>query len=111
MTGNPCAGFKDYRNFVIAVLPRLKTLDGTGIEISERLLARQRFAEVRESVLHCSVLYCTVMEVREAVLKQEEAHLAARQAERQQVCRGSARGQLWWRETRMRSMCFGSILE
>ena len=41
MTGNPCAGFKDYRNFVIAVLPRLKTLDGTNIEISERLLARQ----------------------------------------------------------------------
>ena len=94
MTGNPCAGFKDYRNFVIAVLPRLKTLDGTNIEISERLLARQRFAEVRD-----------------AVVQQEEAHLAARQAERQQVCRGSARGQLWWRETRMRSMCFGSILE
>ena len=41
MAGNPCAGFKDYRNFVIAVLPRLKTLDGTNIEISERLLARQ----------------------------------------------------------------------
>ena len=61
MTGNPCAGFKDYRNFVIAVLPRLKTLDGTNIEISERLLARQRFAEVRDAVLYCTVLYCTVL--------------------------------------------------
>ena len=47
MAGNPCASFKDYRNFVMAVLPRLKTLDGTAIEISERLVARQRWESMR----------------------------------------------------------------
>ena len=39
-TGNPCATFKYYREFVIIVLPQLKYLDGINIEKSERILAR-----------------------------------------------------------------------
>ena len=48
--GNPCAAFTDYRNFVITVLPQLKTLDGVNIEISERILAKQNFQEISKSI-------------------------------------------------------------
>ena len=66
--GNPCAGFRDYRDFVITVLPQLKILDGTEIEISERILAKQRFAQIKESIL-----------------QQEHEHCARREAERREA--------------------------
>ena len=50
LTGNPCATFTYYREFVITVLPQLKTLDGINIEKSERIIARQMFEKIRESV-------------------------------------------------------------
>ena len=50
LTGNPCATFKYYREFVITVLPQLKYLDGINIEKSERILARQMFEQIKESL-------------------------------------------------------------
>ena len=50
LTGNPCAAFKYYREFVITVLPQIKILDGIPIERSERILARQMFEEVKQSI-------------------------------------------------------------
>ena len=50
LTGNPCAAFEYYREFVITVLPQIKILDGIPIERSERILARQMFEEVKQSI-------------------------------------------------------------
>ncbi|XP_065175036.1 dynein axonemal assembly factor 11-like isoform X2 [Sycon ciliatum] len=44
LTGNPCSRFEGYRQFVIATLPQLKTLDGQDVEISERIQAQQEMA-------------------------------------------------------------------
>ena len=49
--GNPCSTYSEYRNFVMVVLPQLKALDGVKIEISQRILAKQRWAEIGESIL------------------------------------------------------------
>merc|ERR1712130_580598 len=68
LVGNPCAGFCDYRPFVITVLPQLKILDGTNIEISERLIARQSFEEIKNSIL-----------------QEERNYLSQREKEKQEV--------------------------
>lgn len=41
LLGNPCADWPAYRDYVIAVLPDLKRLDGHHIKPSERILALQ----------------------------------------------------------------------
>ena len=42
MIGNPCAQFDGYRDFVVATLPQLQTLDGIAITRSERILGSSR---------------------------------------------------------------------
>ena len=56
--GNPCAGFRDYRDFVMIALPQLRTLDGVEIQIDERILAKQRFAQIKDSILRQEHDYC-----------------------------------------------------
>ena len=50
LTGNPCATYKHYREFVVTVLPRPRWLDGVLVEKSERIIARQSFEMIKESV-------------------------------------------------------------
>ena len=52
LTGNPCTGKDGYRDFVITTLPNLRILDGQEIEKSERILARQRYDEIRARFLN-----------------------------------------------------------
>ena len=50
LTGNPCATFQCYRDFVITALPQLKHLDGMPIEKSERIIALLKFDDIRKSI-------------------------------------------------------------
>jgi len=47
LIGNPCTDDPDYRDFTIATLTQLKSLDGNEIERSERILATQRLPAIR----------------------------------------------------------------
>ncbi|PVD22974.1 hypothetical protein C0Q70_16234 [Pomacea canaliculata] len=51
LTGNPCSEYEGYREYVIAALPQLKTLDGRDIEKSERIKAIQNFGPVRAHII------------------------------------------------------------
>ncbi len=51
LTGNPCTDYEDYRNYVIAVLPQLDSLDGTEVTKSERILACQRVDSIQTGIL------------------------------------------------------------
>ncbi|XP_046849224.1 dynein axonemal assembly factor 11-like isoform X2 [Xenia sp. Carnegie-2017] len=51
LTGNPCAQFNGYRQYVIVTLPQLKTLDGREIEKSERILAKQVYENITQDVI------------------------------------------------------------
>nr|XP_018911736.1 PREDICTED: protein tilB homolog [Bemisia tabaci] len=51
MTGNPCAEYPGYREFVIATLPQLKQLDGTQIFRSERITAVQKLDGIMEGLI------------------------------------------------------------
>lgn len=46
LTGNPCADYEYYREYVVTVLPQLAQLDGIAITRTERIVARQKWAEV-----------------------------------------------------------------
>ncbi|PRP86168.1 hypothetical protein PROFUN_05684 [Planoprotostelium fungivorum] len=50
LVGNPCCYIEGYRHYVIHTLPQLKTLDGSDIEISERIEARQLYSSICESL-------------------------------------------------------------
>ena len=50
LTGNPCIDYEGYREFVVATLPQLKTLDGKDVTKSERILANQRLKELRNVI-------------------------------------------------------------
>ncbi|XP_044269083.1 dynein axonemal assembly factor 11 [Tribolium madens] len=50
LTGNPCCDYKGYRQYVIAKLPQLITLDGTEITKSERIKAKQNIASIEENI-------------------------------------------------------------
>ncbi len=51
LTGNPCTDYDNYREYVIAVLPQLSSLDGTEVTKSERILASQRLGLIRAGIL------------------------------------------------------------
>ena len=46
LTGNPCTKFAGYRQYVIANLPQLASLDGDDISPSERIEARQNLPSI-----------------------------------------------------------------
>ncbi|XP_031551019.1 protein tilB homolog isoform X2 [Actinia tenebrosa] len=50
LTGNPCTDYKGYREYTIATLPNLKTLDGKEIDKSERILALQNYDNVEAKI-------------------------------------------------------------
>ena len=51
MTGNPCAKFDNYREYVIATLPQVERLDGIEVTNTERLEAIQSLKSIRESIV------------------------------------------------------------
>ena len=57
LTGNPCAQFDGYRDYVIAVLPQLKYLDGIEIEKSERIKALQMLYQTEPSIMTQQAAY------------------------------------------------------
>lgn len=58
LTGNPCTDFEAYRDYVIATLPQLETLDGIEIKRSDRILANKNFAEKRTKIVQLETEYC-----------------------------------------------------
>lgn len=51
LTGNPCTEYIGYRDYIIATLPQLSSLDGTPVTRSERIEATQRLTELRCDML------------------------------------------------------------
>ena len=50
LTGNPCAHWESgYRDYVVATLPQLESLDGTAVTRGERIKALQRLPALRRS--------------------------------------------------------------
>lgn len=51
LTGNYCANYDGYRNFVIATLPQLHTLDGLEIKRSDRIVAQKEYEKCRTAII------------------------------------------------------------
>ncbi|XP_050300021.1 dynein axonemal assembly factor 11 [Anthonomus grandis grandis] len=50
LTGNPCCDYEGYRDYVIAQLPQLESLDIKKITRSERIKARQNLPEIEKRI-------------------------------------------------------------
>lgn len=50
LTGNPCADYKGYREYVIAKLPQLQRLDSKDISRSERIKAQQNLEKIEGKI-------------------------------------------------------------
>eukprot|EP00111_Clytia_hemisphaerica_P020031 TCONS_00059073-protein len=57
LTGNPCTEYVGYRDYVIATLPQLTSLDGTPVSKSERIKANQKLTELRCDMLRQEKIY------------------------------------------------------
>ncbi|XP_052273398.1 dynein axonemal assembly factor 11-like [Dreissena polymorpha] len=57
LTGNPCSQFEGYRDYVISTLQNLKTLDGTPVERSERIIATQNYGVIRARIVQQQIEY------------------------------------------------------
>lgn len=51
LTGNYCTNYTGYRNFVIATLPQLRTLDGCEITRGDRIVAIREYHECRDAII------------------------------------------------------------
>lgn len=51
LTGNYCANYRGYRNFVIATLSQLNSLDGIEIKRSDRIIANREYENCRREII------------------------------------------------------------
>jgi len=58
LTGNPCTNFTGYRDFVIATLPQLKSLDGIEITKSDQIKALQNYKSVTKQIIEQQEEHC-----------------------------------------------------
>ena len=72
VVGNPCATFQNYREFVITILPGLKMLDGISVERSERIVAKQKFSEIKTTILQQEQEYFAKREKEKEEFKENE---------------------------------------
>ncbi|XP_043578624.1 dynein axonemal assembly factor 11 isoform X1 [Bombus pyrosoma] len=82
LVGNPCADYEGYREYAIAALTRLKELDGTPIDRSERIRALQRYAEIEGEIVRSCARY---KKIREAELLDYHEQTAKSRADRKVV--------------------------
>lgn len=79
LMGNPCADYEGYREYAIATLTRLKELDGTPIDRSERIRALQSYAEIEGEIVRSCARY---KKIREAELLDYREQTANSRADR-----------------------------
>ncbi|CAL8087772.1 unnamed protein product [Calicophoron daubneyi] len=74
LTGNPCTEYPNYREYVVATLPQLRTLDGTEITKSERIVALQKLEQIRPGIEEAQQKFALkrVKEKREAEVRKRE---------------------------------------
>ena len=72
VVGNPCATYQYYREFVITILPGLKMLDGISVERSERIVAKQKFSEIKTTILQQEQEYFAKREKEKEEFKENE---------------------------------------
>ena len=73
LTGNPCTDYEGYREFVVATLPQLKSLDGKEVTKSERIQAQQKMPEVRKLIEQQQKVYLEKREKEKREYEEKKA--------------------------------------
>lgn len=81
MTGNPCSQYDGYREYVLAKLPQLMTLDGVDITRSERIQAIQEMPNIEPKIKQLCRDYNQKEAAKQARKEAKAAAKAKRDAE------------------------------
>ncbi|XP_017780340.1 PREDICTED: protein tilB [Nicrophorus vespilloides] len=68
LTGNPCTEYEGYRDYVIAILEQIETLDNVSITRSERIKAKQKLRESEKTIRRAQKEYEKFREEQKARL-------------------------------------------
>ena len=74
LTGNPCTEYVGYRDYVIATLPQLNSLDGKEISKSERIEALQCLTSLRCDMLRQEKRYLDKLEKEKEINQRQETN-------------------------------------
>ncbi|XP_076257073.1 touch insensitive larva B isoform X3 [Rhynchophorus ferrugineus] len=76
LTGNPCSDFKGYREYIIAHLPQLESLDLKQISKSDRIKAQQHLKEIEKDIIHSQREYLRFREEQKVRMRNnDKSHL------------------------------------
>ncbi|EDV95191.1 protein tilB [Drosophila grimshawi] len=76
LIGNPCVDYPHYRDFVLATLPQLHSLDCTEIVPSARLQAQRLLAQHRAIVVQCQTAQAIERDEQRIRVAEQQAELA-----------------------------------
>ncbi|XP_017851960.1 protein tilB isoform X2 [Drosophila busckii] len=76
LTGNPCADYPHYRDYVLATLPQLASLDCKEILPSERLQAQRQLVHIRPIVVQCQAQQAMERDEQRVRVAEQQAALA-----------------------------------
>ena len=80
LTGNPCALYEGYREYVAAKLPQLRTLDGIDITKSERIQAVQQLPLIEARIIRLSAEHTEKLDAKAAYRAEKAKAKAQRDA-------------------------------
>ncbi|KAF7283499.1 hypothetical protein GWI33_000395 [Rhynchophorus ferrugineus] len=76
LTGNPCSDFEGYREYIIAHLPQLESLDLKQISKSDRIKAQQHLKEIEKDIIHSQREYLRFREEQKVRMRNnDKSHL------------------------------------
>ncbi|XP_073828843.1 touch insensitive larva B [Musca autumnalis] len=78
LTGNPCCDYPNYREYVIATLPQLESLDCQDVTLTQKLEAKPRLKEYRAVIVQQQVLYAMKRDEQKIRFLQQKEELDAK---------------------------------
>ncbi|KXJ24783.1 protein tilB homolog [Exaiptasia diaphana] len=94
LTGNPCTDYEGYREYVIATLTQLRSLDGTEVEKSERILAMQEYQSIEVKIHQQERDYLVKKEKEKKNTEQEKENKEVQKQKDEEL--KQARGDNWY---------------
>ncbi|XP_017156476.1 protein tilB [Drosophila miranda] len=76
LIGNPCADYPHYRDYVVATLPQLQSLDSQEITPSERLQAQRQLSQHRAVIVQCQANQAIERDEQRVRVAEQQAALA-----------------------------------
>ncbi|XP_013115598.2 protein tilB [Stomoxys calcitrans] len=86
LTGNPCCDYAHYREYVIATLPQLDSLDCQEVTLTHKLQTKPHLREYRAAVVQKQALYAIQRDEQKIRFQQQKQELEAKMSTIEDEC-------------------------